>query len=189
MSPKDEALTIQSPAVAEDLSDGLAFLNAHYQKAFNVLPSPPDHLIVARYGNCIAGTIGVNFWHPGSGLRLAHLYTFDYAHAPLPVDLSRTAEFGKWACETRGVSGHLVHAAICFALSHQKTSVWCEHTAAVNRACKRFGIIFHAVTDATLNPSRIEDYHRKFYEDNDARLYMSDLAQARVALEHYLNMY
>ena len=181
-----EALTILSPAVGRDLVEGLAFLDASYQKAFSVSPSPPDHLIAARWGERVAGTIGVNFWQPGTGLRLAHLYRFDYADAPLPIDLSKTVEFGKLACETPGISGALIHAAICFALLHGNTHVWCEHTVRVNRACRRFGIIFHEVTTAQLNSSRIEEHHRKFYENNAARLYMFDLAQARKALDEFL---
>ena len=172
----------------EDILEGLAFLESHYQRAFGVSPSSPDYLLTAREAGDIVGTIGVNFGSADRGLRLARLYIFDHAHAPLPIDFERTVEFGKWVSEVIGVSAALVHAAICFSLSEGKAYAWCEHTAALNRVCQRFGIIFHKVADAQLDRSQIEEHHRKFYENNDVQLYMFDLYQAHKALRKYLDI-
>lgn len=183
---KSEILTICAPAESGDLAAGLAYLEASYQKAFGLSPSPPDHLLVARRGDRVVGTFGVNCWHPDRGLRLAQLYRFDHARSPLPIDLCKTVEFGKWACDTSDVSALLVHAAICFSLSHQMTHVWCEHTESVNRSSRRFGIVFYEVLDTCLDRSKIEPYHQAFYDKNDAHLYMFELGQAKEALEAFL---
>jgi len=178
--------SVHSPAKGDDLVEGLAFLDQKYREVFGVSPSPPDHLLVARHGRRVAGTIGVNFSHPVIGLRLANLYQFDHARTPMPMDIDRAVDFGRLVCEMPGASGILIHEAICFSLSYGKMLVLCEHTVQVNRTCRRFGIAFHAIEGAVLDPSRIEEHHRTFYEENDVHLYMFDLAQARDALESYL---
>jgi len=186
MNNPGHALNVGPALTLEDLREGLAFVEMHYQRVFGLSPSPPDHLIIARNTSRIVGAIGVNVWQPDMGLRLARLYQFAPTDAPLPIDLPHTAEFGRWACDEEDVSGPLLHAAVCFALSHQKIYAWCEHTTTVNRACRRFGVVFHEVINARIDPSGIEECHRRFYQYNHTHLYMIELEQARIALETYL---
>ncbi len=185
MNTNKTRITRPAPA-SEEYSEGLVFLQSQYEKAFGVIPSPPDHLLVAQQGLEIIGTIGVNVWSAETGLRLARLYRFDHEEATLPIDLPRTIEIARWACEVPGISCGLLFAASCFARKLGYRYVWCEHSLSVNRICRRFGIIFHSVPDAALNWDVIEPHHRAFYERIDSHLFMFELEQAERAMKAYL---
>ncbi|CAN5741471.1 hypothetical protein BH11PAT2_BH11PAT2_00690 [soil metagenome] len=179
-------LRVEQAISPEELAAGLAFVNEQYNKAFGVIPSAPDHLLVAYHASRIVGTIGINVWNEETGLRLAKLYSFDHVNFTIPIDLPRSVEFARWACESSGVACTLLHAATCFALKLNKRYVWCEHSLAVNRICRKYGIVFHPITDATLNINAIEKYHQAFYDSTDARLFLFSLEQARPALAAYV---
>lgn len=186
MNTRHNSLQIRYASNSRELRNGLAFVSKHYEKAFGVVPSPPDHLLVAYRGESVVGTIGINVWHEEKGLRLASLYQFEYTAIDFPIDLPRTVEFARWACESSGVACALLHAATCFSLTLEKRYVWCEHSPAVNRVCQKYGIVFCPVTNASRDSTRIENYHQAFYDSIDARLYLFRLKQAKPALKRYL---
>lgn len=186
MTTHDSKIQIHHAVNPSELAAGLAFVDHHYQKAFGVIPSPPDHLLVAQRDSHIVGTIGVNVWHEEMGLRLATVYQFDPSRSPVPIDLPHSVEFGRWACDSSGVACALLHAATCFALEHGARYVLCEHSRAVNRVCQKYGIVFYPITDAIIIREEIEEHHRPFYDSTDAHLYLFRLDKAQIALAAYL---
>ncbi len=169
-----------------DRAEGLVYINEQYQKAFGVSPSPPDHLLIAWNDSRIVGTIGINEWNESTGLRLAKLYSFDHHLCPFPIDLLRSVEFARWTSQSGGVACTLLHAATEFSLARGKKYVWCEHSPAVNRICRIYGIAFFSITDAILNQEAIEDHHRAFYDSTDVHLHVFILEQAHASLTAYL---
>ncbi|MES2225841.1 MAG: hypothetical protein V4480_03460 [Patescibacteria group bacterium] len=179
-------ISIRRAGNPEDLSCGLAFLTDQYRKAFDVSPSPPDHLLVAWQDGVVVGTIGVNVRKAEGGLRLARLYRFERASAPLPVEFDRTAEIAKWAAETGGISCALLSAAIRFSILLGKEHGWCEHNPGVGRIFRRFGVMLFPVPGAKRDDALVETYHRPYYERNQVGLSMFSLRDAREVLDEYL---
>lgn len=183
-----EKRTVYAPAEHRDRDEGLTFLNDHYFKVFGVYPSPPDHLCMVRERGTVVGTLGINVPHQDSPLRLARLYQLDSGNPDIP-ELSTCVEFGKWTCTQPGVTPDLAHAALKLILRFGMKTVLCEHTKAVNRTCRRLGIVFRKITTARLDYSMIEAYHKAFYDSNDAELYAFDAAQAFSAIDSYRKMH
>ncbi|MEO6536391.1 MAG: hypothetical protein ABIT47_01755 [Candidatus Paceibacterota bacterium] len=176
------------PAItSEELTIGLKFVSDQYLRVFGVLPSPPDHLLIAWDGGKIVGTIGINVCSPHSNLRLQNLYKFDNNQKVFPFDPSLSVEFTRWASETNGVASQLLYAATCFSINLGKKFVWCEHGRIVNRVCRKYGINFYDTSSVQRDDSKIEPYYLAFYQKADPRFFMFNLDLSKSGLEQYLN--
>jgi hypothetical protein len=172
---------------ASEVTSGFKYLTEHYQQTLGVTPTEPDHLCVAYRGERVCGTLGI-IGTTSDRLRLPSHYYIEDGATTLRWPLALSVEFGRWTSESSWISAHLIEAAIDHSIALGKACAWCEHIQSVHRAARRFGIIFHFVSDSVIT-SKIEDCYAAYYASNHPRLYVFELIQARDALRAYIELH
>lgn len=163
----------------------LAHINDYYMSAFGVCVEPSDYLVTAHQQNIVLGTLGINFYKSGDVLRLARLYRFNKSCLAFPATSDISVEFGRWTSSIPTLSLSLMRRAVGYSIENGKQYGWCEHSKAVNRAARRFGVKFFEVDGAKVILELVEPEYLNYYQQIENHLYLIELSQAMEALTSF----
>lgn len=146
-------------------------------------PPPPDVLFVAKNGEEIVGTTGLDLGEIDKPLPLENIYEFDKAVTPWPFQREKIVQYGRWMVTARGIADALIYSAAKHGLTHGKTHTVSEAKDHIKLKLDHLRIDARVISDAKLLLSRISKEGLAYYLDLPApKLYMMDLKQMTEAL-------
>ena len=167
-----------------DYQKALDFINkiafSHYKCQ---PPPPPDVLFVAKNGEEIVGTTGLDLGEINKPLPLENIYNFDKAATPWPFQGEKIVQYGRWMVTVPGIADALICSAAQYGLAHGKTHTISEAKDHIKLKLDQLGIDARVIADAKLILERISKDGLGYYLDPPPpKLYMMDLSQMVQAL-------